>query len=301
LRVLAEAFNVDVDASAPIMICGPYGRKHVLHHRTKILWTLEPWPYKPWEFDFTVSSSRVESRTHLRLPMFAESLLADRVEGRAWSRPDYATWKARPNFCNFIYSNPESLRRNDFFHRLSARRHVTAPGQVFTNADPIPVGGREERDWRAKKVVYQQSFRFTIAFENQQLDGYTSEKLADALAAGTIPIYWGNPSVAQDVRTQAFVAATAFESLDDLADYVVAVDDQEEMARPYLASAETCLVEPVESVASRMIAFVHRVLELQPRQSRRRQAQRAAVLTARDPLRRTRDRVRAMRRRMLAA
>ena len=41
----------------------------------------------------------------------------------------------------------------------------------------------------------QSKFKFSIAFENSSTPGYTTEKIVQALAADTIPIYWGDPLV----------------------------------------------------------------------------------------------------------
>lgn len=38
-------------------------------------------------------------------------------------------------------------------------------------------------------------FKFSIVVENDQLDDYFTEKLIDCLACGTIPFYWGTPSI----------------------------------------------------------------------------------------------------------
>lgn len=38
-------------------------------------------------------------------------------------------------------------------------------------------------------------YRFSFAIENFPCDGYFTEKIADCFATGTIPIYWGDPSI----------------------------------------------------------------------------------------------------------
>ena len=39
----------------------------------------------------------------------------------------------------------------------------------------------------------------TIAFENSSFPGYTTEKIFEPMLEGSIPIYWGNPRVDEDV------------------------------------------------------------------------------------------------------
>lgn len=55
--------------------------------------------------------------------------------------------------------------------------------------------GRDYRPVDTKKLALA-SFRFSIVVESISMPGYFSEKLIDALACGTTPIYWG----ATDIR-----------------------------------------------------------------------------------------------------
>jgi hypothetical protein len=90
-----------------------------------------------------------------------------------------------------------------------------APGRSRHNAPPIQAGGpkrsRRSRNWQEEKWRYLEDFRFTIAGENTSYPGYTSEKLVDAMMAGCIPIYWGNPEVSRDFNTQSFVDVGTYE------------------------------------------------------------------------------------------
>jgi hypothetical protein len=91
---------------------------------------------------------------------------------------------------------------------------VNAGGKLFNN-----VGGPVK-----DKHAFLARHTFTIAFENDSQPGYTTEKLIEAMLAGTIPIYWGDPLVGRDFDTRSFLSAHDSPSLDDLVDRVVAVD-----------------------------------------------------------------------------
>lgn len=43
------------------------------------------------------------------------------------------------------------------------------------------------------KLKWQKEYKFSICFENSSTSGYLTEKLIEAFAADTIPIYWGDP------------------------------------------------------------------------------------------------------------
>ena len=52
------------------------------------------------------------------------------------------------------------------------------------------------------KAIALSSYRFSIVIENSKYDYYFTEKIMDCFASGTIPIYWGCPSIAKffDIR-----------------------------------------------------------------------------------------------------
>ncbi len=45
------------------------------------------------------------------------------------------------------------------------------------------------------KVDVFRRYRFALVFENQRQPGYVTEKFLDCLLDGTVPIYWGDPTL----------------------------------------------------------------------------------------------------------
>jgi hypothetical protein len=123
----------------------------------------------------------------------------------------------RPRFCNFIYTNPVSIRA-EFFLTLDALRRVDSFGAILNNT------GQRPRGLDGKMQVLEQS-QFTIAFENQIAPGYVTEKLVEPLIAGSIPIYWGDEQAKSDFNPAAFIFADDHGSIDDLARHVLRVTD----------------------------------------------------------------------------
>lgn len=48
-------------------------------------------------------------------------------------------------------------------------------------------------------------YMFSFAIENTQINGYFTEKITDCFATGTIPIYWGDPSIGDHFLTDGIV------------------------------------------------------------------------------------------------
>lgn len=255
-RTLASRWQLEFDDDARLLVYGPYGGRHVRRRATKVLISAEPLALPPRrEYDYSLSWHVVaEDDHHARVLPAAMMVLEHEEDARKFTSPSFDAWTKRPFFCNFIYSNDGPTERREFFAALSRRRFVHSPGEVETNTDPIP-GGRFANDWWPQKVRYQEQFRFSIAFESIALPGYTSEKIVDAMLAGTIPIYWGNPNVGVDVDPATFVDASSFSTWEELADHVILLDDHPELARPLIEHRRPLLSELDETKRSIVVLF----------------------------------------------
>jgi hypothetical protein len=123
-----------------------------------------------------------------------------------------AAWRSRGGFA-CILSSHYNYPRRDLFGALSSIGHVTSPGGAFHNSEwpaDLPRGHLDG------KPAFITRFRFNICPENSlSVDGdggYSTEKLPQALAAGTVPVYWGDavePSVFNPARFLRFNGSVA--------------------------------------------------------------------------------------------
>lgn len=126
----------------------------------------------------------------------------------------------KSKFCNFIYSNGDAnIIRENFFYLLNRYRKVDSGGKYLNNI------GYYVND----KFEFQQQYKFSIAFENSSTIGYTTEKLIQAAAAGTIPIYWGNPEVHREFNTKSFINCHEYNNFDDVVSKVIEIDQNPEL------------------------------------------------------------------------
>lgn len=124
--------------------------------------------------------------------------------------PDYDAEKilaSKTRFCNFLYSNKVPYREA-FFRRLSEYKKVDAPGESMNNMPGIDTLYDGDR-WAIKRS-FLSSYKFTIAFESDIFPGYRTEKLYDAMQANSIPIYCGDPSIADTFNTRSFINALKY-------------------------------------------------------------------------------------------
>ncbi|MVN20624.1 glycosyltransferase family 10 domain-containing protein [Mucilaginibacter arboris] len=119
--------------------------------------------------------------------------------------------KNKSKFCNFLYSNPVPYREA-FFKALNKYKKVDAPGKSMNNMPEIYQLNQTDK-WTAKRSFLQQ-YKFTIAFENDLFPGYQTEKLYDAMLAGSIPIYLGDPYIGDIFNTKSFIHAREYLQLN---------------------------------------------------------------------------------------
>ena len=91
--------------------------------------------------------------------------------------------KIRKKFCGAVISNFKSSDkfRIKFINELNKYKTIDMGGKYMNN-----VGGKVKN-----KIKFLSLYKFSIAMENSEGQGYISEKILDSLIAGTIPIYYG--------------------------------------------------------------------------------------------------------------
>lgn len=71
------------------------------------------------------------------------------------------------------------------------------------------------------KIETVKNYRFSFCYENMRdIKGYVSEKIFDAFAAGTVPIYWGASNIENFVPADCFIDRRNFSSLEELYSYL---------------------------------------------------------------------------------
>ena len=141
-------------------------------------------------FDLGLGFDAFENERYLRFPlwlfyMFTPNATKEEIRKRCDElRHPVAT--ERKKFCALVARTDLNGVRKALYDSVSELGHVDCPGLLFHNDDSLL-----ER-YQDDKVAYLRQFMFNICPENSASYGYTTEKLFQAVAAGCIPIYWGN-------------------------------------------------------------------------------------------------------------
>lgn len=124
-------------------------------------------------------------------------------------------------FCAVVYAN--GLNTDGFrlkiIDELSKYKRVDSGGLFGNNI------GRKIED----KIEFQSGYKFVIACENVSSNGYISEKLIDAYASNSVPIYWGSCDVSSIFNPESFIDCSRFGSVEEVMNEVKRIDGNDEL------------------------------------------------------------------------
>ena len=204
-----------VDDNSDLLISSCFGANwYNKKSKKKLYWTGENWFRMDTRiqqlggnrildfFDQVYSFDYNNYQNHYRLPLYLidciESGVTDFNEFlRKKTKDDlYKEFESR-KFCTFVQGNGNCEFRNNFFFNLGKIEKVDSFGPLFNNT-----GQTLGRDG---KIETTKSYKFALAFENSEYDGYVSEKIVDAFKSDIIPLYWGGSKVSQEFNDKSFV------------------------------------------------------------------------------------------------
>ncbi|MEB3316689.1 MAG: glycosyltransferase family 10 [Cyanobacteriota bacterium] len=222
-----------------VLIYSVFGNRHQKFSCKKLFYTGENVKPDFGQCDYSISFDTTTDPRNLRLPVYIYhawyqsrglglsegiepmlEILLNRVNAPTFSEP-------RDRFCSFIFGNGKPKRRNQFFQALSAYKHVDSAGRWMNNTGYAV----------ANKIKFLRHYKFNIAFENESAEGYTTEKILDPLLSGTIPIYWGNPGVADDFAPGSYINAMDFPSDEELIAVIKDIDQNDDLFHQYQRAA----------------------------------------------------------------
>ena len=136
----------------------------------------------------------------------------------------------RNKFCSFICGGEyKTTWRKEIVKKLSQYKRVDCGGRFLNNIGyTVPVGTS-----CSGKIEHNLNYKFAIAFENEDHPGYVTEKICDVYKSNCIPIYAGNRAVVDDFNPNTFINANDFKNLDEMIEYIIKVDNDDELYASY--------------------------------------------------------------------
>ncbi|GMQ26647.1 hypothetical protein Aoki45_33300 [Algoriphagus sp. oki45] len=217
INILREVCDVEVSNNPDLIFYSNYGVDNLKYSCYKIFYSAEN--IRPdYRFcDFSLTFDYLDDKRNFRLPLYCIHL----KDFNSFVKEKNLGVRPKNKFCNFVYSNEKAKERIEFFKILSKYKKIDSPGKVLNNMPTSFSGIRY--DYKSK-LEFLSNYKFTIAFENESYPGYTTEKIIHPLLVGSIPIYWGNPMIAEDFDENLFINVHNFQSFEEVVERVIEID-----------------------------------------------------------------------------
>lgn len=215
-NILCKFYDVQICDDPDYIFCSVFSDEHFNYDCIKILYTAEnivP-DFNLYDYGIGFEYLTCEDR-YIRFPNFIKY---DDVESALRKHIIVDTEQddlLDRRFCSFVYSNGYAhSKRQEIFDELQKYRAIDSGGGFLNNI------GECVKD----KVKFESLHKFSIACENCSHVGYSTEKILQAFAAQTIPIYWGDPVVERIFNKKAFINVNEYSSMDELIKKVQEID-----------------------------------------------------------------------------
>ena len=263
-NTLAKHFKVELSDSPQILFYSIFGEEHFNYKCIRVFYTSENIRANFLECDYAITFDISKNKNHLRLPLwfvyytgYLENYGVAKLDSLQYKKEILEAWKSKKKFCCFIVSNPSNPERIAFFKSLNEVRKVDSAGLVLNNIGYTLNGG----SWEKFKFI--KDYKFVIAFENSSYPGYVTEKIIEPLMAGCIPIYWGTPTVNNDINTNRFINVHEYKNIDEVIKKIISIDNDDQLALSILT--EKCFTDKqksVESYINELEEFLIEIIEM---------------------------------------
>ena len=242
MDALKKNFEVTVVSENPdFVFCSIFGRRHLKYDCAKIYYTGENIIPDFNLVDYAMGFQEISFYDrYLRLPHY---VLYPRACKLALAKPTMTDEQLLGRrFCNYVVSNAVSCKeRGQIIDALSSYKSLDSGGRYHNN-----VGGPV-----ADKIEFSKGYKFSIAVENSGARGYTTEKIMEAFASQSVPIYWGNPDIVKEFNPDSFICVHDFSTFEEMVEYVRKVDNDDEK---YLKMVKAPIIREAEEGAPESLA-----------------------------------------------
>jgi FkbM family methyltransferase len=220
---------VEPSQNPDTIIFSAFGDEHTRHQNVRrVYYCGEPFlPRDDVDYNITFDHTRPKNFRYPLWSAYMNSYLFEECERR---KNGIITVPKRNKFCSFICNGEyKTTWRKEIVEKLSQYKRVDCGGRFLNNIGyTVPKGTS-----CSGKIEHNLNYKFAIAFENEDHPGYVTEKICDVYKSNCIPIYAGNREVVEDFNPNTFINANDFKNLDELVDYVIKVDNDDELYASY--------------------------------------------------------------------
>jgi hypothetical protein len=174
-------------------------------------WILEPPIISPGEYNF----ARINYEKFEKIFTYDRELLE--LDSKFVLLPIGGCW--------INYEDQKIYEKNKLISFISSTKNFGAPGHKLRDDvrksidNKVDSYGKGHNDIDSK-LDGLKDYMFSIVIENSKLDYYFTEKIIDCFITGTIPIYWGCPSIGDFFDLNGVITFNTIEELEDILKHI---------------------------------------------------------------------------------
>jgi hypothetical protein len=171
--------------------------------------------------DYAISQSHIMFLDrHFKRPYFLGLLFTFNNRYLQLIRKKVLNSPKRTKFCAAVITNNywTDHFRLEFIEELNKYKNVDMGGKYKNNVGHIK-----------NKIAFLSTYKFSIAMENTEGNGYLSEKIIESFLSGTIPIYYGDYMVDEFINTKSFILVRGKEDMLEKIKYIKKIDNNHKL------------------------------------------------------------------------
>lgn len=201
--MLSKYYDVQISDNPDFLICSNRGKpfEYMRYDCPRIMFMGENLSPDFTVFDYVIGFDYLDFEDrYFRLPFAFHS-----DDAKPWIPKKLSLVEAKTilsqkkYFCNFIYRHKSANgMRENLFYELTKYKPVISPGSYLNNQHT------QGCSWMEKKEFLKLS-KFTIAGDSIDYPGFFTEKIIQPFQRHSIPVYFGNPRINDDINIKSFV------------------------------------------------------------------------------------------------
>lgn len=221
-KLLKKHFDLSISTDSPdFVICSNFGRDYLKYKCPRIYYSGESVAPDFNVYDYAIDFDNISFGD--RYICYPLCLMDEKLLSLTLQKDKNAldSFHSKTGFCSYVVSADGGFgnRRDDLFDYICSYKMIASGGRHKNN---LPDGKGV-----ADKLAFQKNYKFCLTCENSSFPGYTTEKIIDAFAAGSIPIYWGDPNIKLYFNEKAFINCLDYSSDEELLNRIKEIDNND--------------------------------------------------------------------------
>ena len=172
----------------------------------------------------------------------------------------YVSRHPRKKFCAAVISNNRTYSkfRLYFIKKLNKYKRVDMGGKYNNNVGKIK-----------NKILFLKKYKFSIAMENSELDGYISEKIIDSFISGTIPIYYGDYMIDEYINPKSYILIRGKKDIKKKIAYIKKIDNDDNLYKKIIMENVFTNTNFKEKIENQKIEFLLHIFDQDKNKAKR--------------------------------